>query len=152
MLFPEKNLKILESVACFVPKIKAWWQGKNKLISCIQGLVTLQVEATKLQRQLWMLCLLFLQILRQKGIYLDSDSTKTACKTKQWSTTSKQNIEQQQITNHTPKQHSTFTSFNRSTLSESPYVLMVKFLIQGADEVGDTWFQTLGFRWIDDLL
>ena len=70
LFFSEKKVsKYLNPWFVFVPKIEAWWKfGKNTLTSCsIQGRpATLQVEATKLQGQLWMLCLLFFADIEAK--------------------------------------------------------------------------------------
>lgn len=53
VFFQKKKVsKYLNPWFVLYPKLKLGGKGKNTLISCIQGLATLQVEATKLQGQL----------------------------------------------------------------------------------------------------
>ena len=143
---------------------------KNKLISCIQGLATLQVEATKLQGQLWMLCLFFLadieakRHLHNKSEYKCPTCIWIAIVPKQhakWDKDQQQvnkKLEEQKITNHTPS-----TTFNSDIIQQVKHYLnhhvflMEKLMNFTRNRDPRYWWSRRhlvlglkGFRWIAD--
>lgn len=126
LFFGKKSLKILESVVCFVPKIEAWWKRKKYTYKLHSRTGDTTSGGYQIARSIVnAVSFVFADIEAKRHLHNKSEHKCPTCiwiaiVPKQHAKRDKdqqqvnKKIEEQKITNHTPKQHSTLTSFNRS--------------------------------------